>query len=124
VVQAAQHIAFAAAAAADVDSEELRKTYSANADRRIEEAYKLTKDEYHRRQLDRVSQYHPDTWPSMRAAYFAYLQNNPGSAKAVRECVRDSEKENRKKNNQDRTENQQKTKQPDADKERKEDDQK
>lgn len=68
--------------------EELNNTYSMNASRKIDQQYRLTKHEFHQRQLDRVKEYHPDSWPTMRDTYFAYLQNNPGSARAVHECVK------------------------------------
>ena len=44
----------------------------------------------------RMEEIHPVSRPKMRAAYFAYLQNNPGSRKAVYECLRHMHKQDGK----------------------------
>ena len=43
-------------------------------------------------ELDKMEDYHPINRDNMRGAYFAYLQNTPGSTKAIRECVKSKEK--------------------------------
>jgi len=47
--------------------------------------------EFSRRGLDHMDEYTPQSRATMRRAYFAYLQNNPGSARAVRELIRKEE---------------------------------
>lgn len=37
--------------------------------------------------LNKIEDVHPINRENMTAAYFAYLQNTPGSKKAVKECV-------------------------------------
>lgn len=71
---------------------ELRKKYSASGEAKTEEDYKRTKQDFYRMELDRMEDYHPINRGNMRAAYFAYLQNTPGSKKALYECVRNVEK--------------------------------
>lgn len=39
-------------------------------------------------ELHRLKDVHPMNRDNMKAAYFAYLQNTPGSTKAVKECVK------------------------------------
>ncbi len=72
--------------------DELRKSYSTNATSKVEEDYVRTKQDFYRMELDKLNDIHPLSRPNMRAAYFAYLQNTPGSKKAVYECVKSSEK--------------------------------
>ena len=49
-------------------------------------------------ELDKIEEYHPCNRSNMKAVYLAYLQNNRGSKKAVRECIRGvEEKENAQK---------------------------
>lgn len=73
--------------------EELRKKYTNNADGKVNEEYERTKADFYRMELDRMKDYHPLSRPNMRKAYFAYLQNNPGSKKAIYECVKTTEKD-------------------------------
>lgn len=73
--------------------QELRKKYTQNGDGKISEEYERTKKDFYRMELDRMKDYHPLSRPNMRKAYFAYLQNNPGSKKAIYECVKTAEKE-------------------------------
>lgn len=54
--------------------------------------------------LDKLDEYHPVTREHMRQAYFAYLQNNPGSKKAIYECVKQSDKELAEKENEESAE--------------------
>jgi len=37
----------------------------------------------------RLDEYHNKSRPHMRAAYFAYLQNTPGSRKAIYDCMKE-----------------------------------
>lgn len=71
---------------------ELRKKYSSCASDKVKEDYKRTKADFFRMELDRMEAYHPSNRPHMRSAYFAYLQNTPGSRQAVYECVGSYEK--------------------------------
>lgn len=64
--------------------EELKKTYSSQAEGKQEAEYKRTKQDFYRMELDRMEDYHPSSRPMMRKTYFAYLQNNPGSKRAVK----------------------------------------
>ncbi|KAH9502946.1 hypothetical protein Btru_072439 [Bulinus truncatus] len=65
----------------------LRTKYSANAQAKIEDDYKRTQYDFYRMELDRLEQVHPVNRKHMTGVYFAYLQNTPGSKKAVTECV-------------------------------------
>lgn len=38
----------------------------------------------------RFDEYHEASRPHMRAAYFAYLQNTPGSRKAIYDCMKET----------------------------------
>ncbi|XP_046564224.1 uncharacterized protein LOC124273057 isoform X2 [Haliotis rubra] len=67
---------------------ELRDKYSQNATKKIDEDYNRTKQDFYRMDLDKLDEVHPMNRPHMRNAYFAYLQNTPGSRKAVVECVK------------------------------------
>ncbi|XP_046350947.2 spore wall protein 2-like isoform X2 [Haliotis rufescens] len=67
---------------------ELRDKYSQNATKKIDEDYTRTKQDFYRMDLDKLDEVHPLNRPHMRNAYFAYLQNTPGSRKAVVECVK------------------------------------
>ena len=48
-----------------------------------------------------MEEIHPVNRPHMRAAYFAYLQNNPGSRKAVYECLKHMEGEKQSKDGEE-----------------------
>lgn len=37
----------------------------------------------------RLDEYHRNSRPHMRAAYFAYLQNTPGSRQAIYDCMKE-----------------------------------
>ncbi|KAK6959680.1 halomucin [Biomphalaria glabrata] len=67
--------------------EHLKTKYSANAQAKIKEDYTRTQQEFYRMELDRLDQVHPVNRKHMTGVYFAYLQNTPGSKKAVTECV-------------------------------------
>ncbi|XP_071143056.1 protein starmaker-like isoform X6 [Mytilus edulis] len=68
--------------------EEMNQRFSLNAPQKIDKDYKRTKDDFYRMDLDKIEEIHPMNRPHMRKAYFAYLQNTPGSRKAVSECVK------------------------------------
>ena len=80
--------------------DELRKKYSTNANEKVDEDYKRTKNDFYRMELDKLEDVHPMSRPNMRAAYFAYLQNTPGSKKAVYECVKTVEKQSKESKEQ------------------------
>ena len=73
--------------------QQLREKYSQNAGSRVDEEYTRTKQDYYRMDLDKLEEIHPLNRDHMRETYFAYLQNNPGSKKAIQECVKETEKE-------------------------------
>lgn len=81
--------------------EELKKKIGANAEERVNAEYDRTKKDFYRMELDKMEEYHPTSRPKMRATYFAYLQNNPGSKKAVHECVKETEKKEKDKSEKD-----------------------
>lgn len=56
------------------------------------EGYRRTKADFYRMKLNEMDEYSPHTRPRMKKAYLAYLQNTPGSKKAVTECIREIEK--------------------------------
>lgn len=68
--------------------EEMNQRFSLNAPQKVDKDYKRTKDDFYRMDLDKIEEIHPMNRPHMRKAYFAYLQNTPGSRKAVSECVK------------------------------------
>lgn len=68
--------------------QEMDQRFSINAPTKVDSDYKRTKDDFYRMDLDKLDEIHPMNRPHMRKAYFAYLQNTPGSRKAVTECVR------------------------------------
>lgn len=72
--------------------DELHKSFSHNGDGRIKDDYNRTRQDFYRMELDRVDEYHRFSRPHMRAAYFAYLQNTPGSRKAVYDCMKELQK--------------------------------
>ena len=47
-------------------------------------------------ELDKLDEVHPANRDNMKAAYKAYLQNTPGSKKAIKECMKDLEKKDEK----------------------------
>jgi len=54
------------------------------------EDYTRTKQDFFRMELDKMDEIHPINRNNMRATYFAYLQNTPGSKKAIYECMKSS----------------------------------
>lgn len=57
-------------------------------------------------ELHKLEEVHPMNRGNMRAAYFAYLQNTPGSKKAMKECLKEvlGEKEDEEKSSKDKNE--------------------
>lgn len=72
--------------------DELRKRYLENEDGRVKKDYNRTKADFYRMELDKMDEYHPLSRPSMRSAYFAYLQNTRGSRLALYDCIKELEK--------------------------------
>lgn len=83
---------------------DMQKKYSLQADKRVQRDYKRTKDDFYRMELNRLDAVHPLNRPHMRKAYFAYLQNTPGSRKAVIDCVKtlDGDEEKQDEDKQER----------------------
>jgi hypothetical protein len=51
----------------------------------MEKDYKRTRDDFYRMQLDNVAGYHETNRENMIRAYHSYLENTPGSKKALRD---------------------------------------
>lgn len=68
--------------------QEMDQRFSLHAPKKVDSDYRRTKDDFYRMDLDKLDEVHPINRPHMRKAYFAYLQNTPGSKKAITECVR------------------------------------
>lgn len=62
--------------------------YKHDAPKKLDSDYKRTRNDFYRMDLDRLDEIHPTNRQHMRKAYFAYLQNTPGSKKAINECVK------------------------------------
>ncbi|XP_060085735.1 myosin-10-like [Ylistrum balloti] len=77
---------------------ELKDRFSSNAKKKVNKDYKRTKDDFYRMDLHKLDEIHPLNRQHMRKTYFAYLQNTPGSRKAVKDCVKtlDNEPETNK----------------------------
>nr|XP_011440709.2 nucleolar protein dao-5 isoform X4 [Crassostrea gigas] len=69
--------------------QEVMGRYKHDAPKKVNADYSRTKDDFYRMDLDRLDEVHPINRRHMRKAYFAYLQNTPGSKKAIKECVKD-----------------------------------
>ena len=80
---------------------ELKEKHSSQGKAKIDSDYQRTKVDFYRMELHRLDDVHPLNRDNMKAAYFAYLQNTPGSKKAVKECV----KEIQQKDKDEETEN-------------------
>ncbi len=65
----------------------VRNRYTAKAGSRIEKDYKRTRDDFYRMQLDNISDYHETNRDNMVRVYHSYLENTPGSKKALRELI-------------------------------------
>lgn len=68
--------------------EEMRSKFSPHAQNKVDSDYNRTKQDFYRMELDKIDEIHPLNRPHMRKAYFAYLQNTPGSRKAIKECAK------------------------------------
>ena len=68
--------------------QEIDQRFSLHAPQKVDSDYKRTKEDFYRMELDKLDDVHPLNRPHMRKAYFAYLQNTPGSKKAITECVK------------------------------------
>jgi hypothetical protein len=51
----------------------------------MEKDYKRTQDDFYRMQLDNVNGYHQSNRDNMVRVYHSYLENTPGSKKALRQ---------------------------------------
>lgn len=77
---------------------DLRETYTAEASAKIEEDYNQTMEDYTRMQLDVcLDELKPPNRDIVRDAMVAYLQNTPGSRKALFHCLRESDKKQKEK---------------------------
>ncbi|KAL4217829.1 hypothetical protein ACF0H5_022568 [Mactra antiquata] len=76
--------------------DELIKSFSHFGEDRKKSDYNRTRQDFYRMELDRLDEYHQTTRPHMRAAYFAYLQNTPGSRKAIYDCMKEMSKPKKK----------------------------
>lgn len=63
----------------------IRSRYTAQAENQIEKDYKRTNDDIYRMQLDNLAGYHESNRNNMVQVYHSYLENTPGSKKAIRE---------------------------------------
>ncbi|KAL8599461.1 hypothetical protein ACOMHN_066765 [Nucella lapillus] len=66
---------------------ELKTKYSSQSRSKVDADYQRTRADFYRMDLDRLDQVHPVNRPHLTSAYLAYLQNTPGSRRAVHECV-------------------------------------
>ncbi|KAJ8322318.1 hypothetical protein KUTeg_000789 [Tegillarca granosa] len=75
-------------ASSSKSQEEMRSKFSPHAQNKVDSDYNRTKQDFYRMELDKIDEIHPLNRPHMRKAYFAYLQNTPGSRKAIKECAK------------------------------------
>lgn len=76
--------------------DEVVKSFSHYGEDRRKSDYTRTRQDFYRMELDRLDEYHETTRPHMRAAYFAYLQNTPGSRKAIYDCMKETSRPKKK----------------------------
>lgn len=76
---------------------ELKEKYSSQGKAKVEKDYERMKMDFYRMELHRLKDVHPVNRDNMRAAYLAYLQNTPGSSKAVKECMKELADESEQK---------------------------
>ncbi|KAL3892451.1 hypothetical protein ACJMK2_004656 [Sinanodonta woodiana] len=69
---------------------EFEASFSLKSKERMKKDYKRTKEDFYRMELDRLNEIHKRSRPHMRQAYFAYLQNTPGSREAIYDCMVES----------------------------------
>ncbi|XP_052249512.1 myb-like protein X isoform X2 [Dreissena polymorpha] len=77
--------------------DELIRSFSHFGEDRKKSDYQRTRQDFFRMELDRLDEYHSKSRPHMRAAYFAYLQNTPGSRKAIYDCMKEMSTPRKKK---------------------------
>ncbi|OAF68101.1 hypothetical protein A3Q56_04121 [Intoshia linei] len=70
----------------------IKDKYSNGASQNIQHQYEQTKEYFYSTGLDQFTKYSKNIRRNMRAVYFAYLQNNEGSKKAIKECIKNSPK--------------------------------
>ena len=63
----------------------VRTRYTSQADSQREKDYQRTHNDLYRMQLDNVDAYHKSNRENMLRVYHSYLENTPGSKKALRE---------------------------------------
>jgi hypothetical protein len=63
----------------------MRNRYSAKAHSQVEKDYRRTRNDLYRMQLDNVAGYREGNRDNMVRVYHSYLENTPGSKKALRE---------------------------------------
>jgi len=68
--------------------EQLKEKLGAGNAEQKSEDYTRTKQDFFRMELDKMDEIHPINRDNMKATYFAYLQNTPGSKKAIHECLK------------------------------------
>lgn len=83
---------------------ELKEKYSSQGKAKIDSDYQRTKVDFYRMELHKLGDVHPMNRGNMTAAYFAYLQNTPGSRKAVKECVKKIVKEDKNEEEEEESE--------------------
>ena len=67
----------------------IRTRYTTQAEAQRDKDYKRTRDDFYRMQLDNLEGYHESNRENMLQIYHSYLENTPGSKKAIRElCAR------------------------------------
>ncbi|CAF2651091.1 unnamed protein product [Rotaria sp. Silwood2] len=63
----------------------IRSRYTTDAHNQMEKDYKRTHEDLYRMQLDDLDSYHETNRQNMLRVYHSYLENTPGSKKALRE---------------------------------------
>lgn len=63
----------------------IRTRYTAQATAQRQQDYKRTHDDLYRMQLDDLESYHESNRDNMLRVYHSYLENTPGSKKALQE---------------------------------------
>lgn len=66
---------------------ELQQKCTMNSQKKILQDYQRTKEDFYRLELNRLDEIPPVNRANVRASYFAYLQNTPGSRKAIYDCI-------------------------------------
>ena len=74
------------------DREKIAEKYGVEVPERVDRDYVRTKQDFYRMELDRFDAYHPKNRHRMKMTYKAYLQNTPGSRKALNDGIREAER--------------------------------